>query len=185
MAFVLATVAAGGVAADPDGTTQGPGPDAGMWGSDDDSSPLSLLDDPLTILTVLFVGTAAAVAVERRSSDDEANGEDAPDLDPLERAGRAAGRAARRLSAGDPDGEALERDWHELASELGIDDPGRCSPETVEARALSAGVDRDHALRLVDTYDVLRSGGANDRREREAAAALRAFAAAYADERAD
>jgi hypothetical protein len=183
---VLATAAVGSVAADPGGTTQAAGADAGPWSSGDggSGSPLSLLDDPLTLLTILFVGIAAAVAVERRSSDDggEADGGD-PDLDPLERAGRAAGRAARRLSGSDPDGDALERDWHELASALGIDDPARCPPETVEERALSAGVDRDLALRLVDTYDVVRSGGANDRREREAATALRAFAAAHADDR--
>jgi hypothetical protein len=132
---------------------------------------------------VLFVGTVAVVAVERRSPDaEDGSGEDAPDLDPLERAGRAAGRAARRLGGPDPDASALEDDWHEIATALRIPDPDHCAPETVEECALSAGVDRDHALRLVDTYDVVRSGGANDRREREAAAALRAFAAAYADD---
>jgi hypothetical protein len=188
---LLSVVAAGVVAADP-GSTNESG-DVGGWGGspfgepddDGDRSPLSFLDDPITLVAFVVLGSVAVVVAERKGLRESDDGADPPDFTALERAGMAAGRASRRLRAAETDAESLRADWAELASALGVDDPQGCSPETVRECAREAGVDNDHAVALVDTFEIVRSGGGHDRHEREAAGALAEFYAAYAPDRED
>lgn len=189
---ILSVVAAGPVAADPGEANESGGVsgEVGPWSAamDDDESggsPLSLLNDPLTLVVFVALGSVAVVVAERRGPRETDDEVEPPEFTALERAGMAAGRASRRLRSAETDPEALQADWDELATELGIDDPEGCSPETVQECAREAGVDNDHAVALVDTFEVVRSGGGRDRQEREAAGALGEFHAAYAPDRED
>ena len=137
----------------------------------------------LVVGAVLLVGLAAVF----RSDDEDTPSETEPEPDEATRmteVGRAAGRAADRITDGRSVDNEVYRAWREMTDRLDVANPATQTPGEFARAAADAGMAREDVAELTDLFRTVRYGGhgSTDEREARAAAALRRIETEYAEE---
>lgn len=161
-------------------------PGGGTGGASDTALQPVSTNLPLIALVVGFVLVVGVLLALRSKSEDEpTDGESEPsDTTTMEGVGRAAGRAADRITGETTVENEVYRAWHEMTTQLEMENPDSSTPGEFARAATDAGMSRRDVDELTELFRTVRYGDSTITTDREsrAVAALRRIEETYAEE---
>lgn len=160
-----------------------PGEGGGTGGMGGGGSPsVALL---VALVLGLGVLVAAALAVSSSNRSTSTTSDELVDPSETTRIGRAAGRAADRIEAGNDVDNDVYRAWEEMTELLDVSDPETTTPGEFSSVAIETGMDPEHVGELTRLFEDVRYGGytPTDERERRAIRVFRQIERTHAPER--
>lgn len=112
----------------------------------------------LVLLGLLIIGTAVIVLRDRGTSMPDTADEEEPTGPDAEAVGRAAGRAAERLTAETDVDNEVYRAWREMTDLLEVDEPETTTPGEFATAAIDAGLGQSDVDELTRLFEDVRYG---------------------------